>query len=176
MNLATVKHRRPAVSVLVSLVLLSTQGYSRANEPREGLLQQRNPTINYVQDVDFKIPVNPVPAGHALARVTPVDLGSSGAGWDNDSGCEAEDFAGFPPGDIALISRSPCQFRIKVLNAQDAGASGVLIANYEEGLVTPHLLDADVKVPVLLITKEVGDRFATLAATGLRVHMLVRRS
>jgi Zn-dependent M28 family amino/carboxypeptidase len=45
------------------------------------------------------------------------------------SGCSASDFSGFVPGRIALIQRGSCFFGVKVLNAQAAGASGVVIFN-----------------------------------------------
>src|SRR5262249_12571732 len=45
------------------------------------------------------------------------------------SGCTAADFAGFVPGRIALIQRGTCNFGVKVLNAQAAGAAGVVIFN-----------------------------------------------
>src|SRR5215468_1038656 len=45
------------------------------------------------------------------------------------SGCSAADFNGFVPGRIALIQRGSCFFGVKVLNAQAAGASGVIIFN-----------------------------------------------
>jgi peptidase M28-like protein/PA domain-containing protein len=45
------------------------------------------------------------------------------------SGCTAADFAGFVAGRIALIQRGGCNFGVKVLNAQAAGASGVIIFN-----------------------------------------------
>jgi Zn-dependent M28 family amino/carboxypeptidase len=45
------------------------------------------------------------------------------------SGCTAADFNGFEPGRIALIQRGTCFFGVKVLNAQAAGATGVIIFN-----------------------------------------------
>jgi Zn-dependent M28 family amino/carboxypeptidase len=45
------------------------------------------------------------------------------------SGCSMSDFSGFVPGRIALIQRGTCFFGVKVLNAQAAGASGVVIFN-----------------------------------------------
>jgi hypothetical protein len=45
------------------------------------------------------------------------------------SGCTAGDFSGFVAGRVALIQRGTCNFGVKVLNAQDAGASGVVIFN-----------------------------------------------
>jgi hypothetical protein len=45
------------------------------------------------------------------------------------SGCSTADFNGFVPGHIALIQRGTCFFGVKVLNAQAAGATGVVIFN-----------------------------------------------
>ena len=45
------------------------------------------------------------------------------------SGCTAADFTGFVAGRIALIRRGGCNFGVKALNAQAAGASGVIIFN-----------------------------------------------
>jgi hypothetical protein len=44
------------------------------------------------------------------------------------SGCDPSDFTGFA-GRIALIQRGTCTFSQKIQNAQDAGASGVIIFN-----------------------------------------------
>jgi Zn-dependent M28 family amino/carboxypeptidase len=47
----------------------------------------------------------------------------------SSSGCTAGDFSGFVAGRIALIQRGACNFGVKVLNAQAAGATGVIIFN-----------------------------------------------
>lgn len=47
----------------------------------------------------------------------------------SSSGCTAADFTGFTPGRVALIQRGTCNFGVKVLNAEAAGASGVIIFN-----------------------------------------------
>ena len=46
----------------------------------------------------------------------------------NSQGCNASDFTGFTPGNIALIDRGTCLNIVKVKNAQDAGAGGVIVA------------------------------------------------
>lgn len=61
--------------------------------------------------------------GDVTAAATPVDTDATGVG----SGCEAEDFAGFPSGAIALIQRGGCFFSVKTDNAIAAGASAVVI-------------------------------------------------
>jgi PA domain/Peptidase family M28 len=45
------------------------------------------------------------------------------------SGCDPSDFTGFIAGRVALIQRGTCTFSQKIQNAQDAGASGVIIFN-----------------------------------------------
>ena len=47
----------------------------------------------------------------------------------SSSGCTAADFSGFTSGRIALVQRGACNFGVKVLNAQAAGATGVIIFN-----------------------------------------------
>lgn len=47
----------------------------------------------------------------------------------SSSGCTATDFSGFVAGRIALIQRGTCNFGVKVINAQAAGASGAIIFN-----------------------------------------------
>ena len=61
------------------------------------------------------------PAGGIVVPPTPTPSSASG--------CAANDFAGFVPGRVALVQRGTCSFGTKVLNAQAAGASGVVIFN-----------------------------------------------
>jgi Zn-dependent M28 family amino/carboxypeptidase len=61
------------------------------------------------------------PAGGIIIPPTPTS--------SSTSGCTAGDFTGFVSGRIALIQRGGCNFGVKVINAQAAGASGVIIFN-----------------------------------------------
>ena len=78
------------------------------------------------------------PAGGIVIPPTPTPSSSSG--------CTAADFAGFVPGRIALIQRGTCFFGEKALNAQAAGASGVIIFNEgnpgRTGVLSGNLVDA----------------------------------
>jgi Zn-dependent M28 family amino/carboxypeptidase len=73
-------------------------------------------------------------AGDVTAPLAAVDINLAGD-HASTSGCEADDFAGFTPGNIALLQRGTCTFRIKADNAAAAGASGVIIFN--QGNVDP---------------------------------------
>ena len=53
----------------------------------------------------------------------------------SSSGCTSADFAGFVPGNVALIQRGGCNFGVKIQNAEAAKASGVIIFN--EGNTNP---------------------------------------
>lgn len=61
------------------------------------------------------------PAGGIVVPATPTPSSASG--------CAASDFAGFVPGNIALIQRGTCSFAQKVANAEAAGASAAVIFN-----------------------------------------------
>ena len=78
------------------------------------------------------------PAGGIIIPPTPTPSSASG--------CTAADFAGFVPGRVALIQRGTCFFGEKVLNAQAAGASGVIIFNEgnpgRTGVLSGNLVDA----------------------------------
>ena len=83
------------------------------------------------------------------------------------SGCSASDFTGFVPGRIALIQRGTCFFGVKVLNAQAAGASGVVIFNEgntpeRSGVLSGSLIDANGNpiiptIPVAFTSFAIGD-------------------
>lgn len=67
-------------------------------------------------------------SGSANAPVQPVDLKLDDLPGST-SGCEDSDFAGFTAGNVALVRRGGCTFGIKVVNAQEAGASAVIVMN-----------------------------------------------
>lgn len=72
-----------------------------------------------------------------------------------------EDFAGFIAGNIALIDRGALTFVDKILNAEAAGASGVLIANTTPssagGLFQGGGDFSVTSVPALMVSLGVGD-------------------
>jgi Zn-dependent M28 family amino/carboxypeptidase len=109
----------------------------------------------------------------AVGDVFGVDLVLSQPGSGNTSGCEAEDFAGFPSGSIALLQRGTCAFTTKVLNAQAAGASGAIVMNEgtadRTGVFTMSGDGSGLTIPVVGVTYDVGVSLATAEAPRVRL-------
>jgi Zn-dependent M28 family amino/carboxypeptidase len=96
-------------------------------------------TLQQLTPVNATYPTGPFTGtgyGEVTGTVTPVDLNLANPAATT-SGCEPGDFTGFPVGNIALIQRGFCNFSVKALNAEAAGASAVIIFN--QG--TPDRLD-----------------------------------
>jgi Zn-dependent M28 family amino/carboxypeptidase len=105
--------------------------------------------------------------GTVSAAVVPIDINLVPP-RANTSGCETTDFASFSAGNIALIQRGTCPFAAKVLNAQAAGASAIIIFNQGDA-PTPDRMDlflvnlgvADViNIPVLSTSYADGESLA----------------
>ncbi|WP_141323140.1 myxosortase-dependent M36 family metallopeptidase [Myxococcus sp. AB025B] len=75
-------------------------------------------------------------------------------------------------GKIALIERGSCGFAYKTLNAQRAGAVGVIITNSATGVMTTMgasgvaAVDNAITIPALLVTKPDGDGWRGALATA----------
>ena len=82
-------------------------------------------------------------------------------------GCNAADFAGFPAGHVALISRGTCTFAVKSLNAMAAGASAVILYNNAAGALNPTVEGFGVTIPVVAITQAAGLAIAATPAATL---------
>jgi aminopeptidase Y len=135
-----------------------------------------NPTT-YVPDTDFAT-MTYSGAGDVTAPVQAVDLQLPPTG-SSTSGCEATDFAGFTAGNIALIQRGTCYYSVKALNAQDAGAVGVVIFNEgnvpeREPLMYGTLGGPGVTIPVQSASFALGVELYNLTLSGeVVVHMVV---
>ena len=119
--------------------------------------------------------------GEVTGNVIPVDIVLDPPRDPVTSGCEAADFAGIDwsgTNDIALIQRGTCEFGVKAINAQTAGAEAVIIFNQgntelRSGLVTGTLFGINqtpLSIPV------VGASFAdgaALAQAGSTAHIVV---
>ncbi len=143
--------------------------------PHDASLEQTAPTDTvYERNTDF-VMLSQTDPGEVEAAVTPVDL-DLGRGNSSTSGCETEDFADFPAGNIALIQRGACAFGQKAENAAAAGASGAIIFNQgntdeRTGLINATLGgDYSGGIPVLFATYGLGEGWA--ATEGLTLHMM----
>jgi len=113
---------------------------------------------------------NQAPEGEVEAPLYAVDLNIPSTGGST-SGCEDDDFDNFVAGSIALVQRGTCNFIVKVENAQEAGASAVIIMN-EGNLPERTELDfnpavAGATVPVGATSFPAGAELANGATDGL---------
>jgi Zn-dependent M28 family amino/carboxypeptidase len=95
-----------------------------------------------VQAVDVVIPIGSAPPNTST------------------SGCEDSDFANFTAGNIALIQRGTCPFGDKAVNAEQAGAVGVIIFNEgqpgRDTLLLGTLGGPVVDIPVIGVSYALG--------------------
>ena len=77
-------------------------------------------------------------------------------------------------GKIALVDRGTCAFTVKVVNAQTAGAVGVIIANNAgtTEIFTMGGTDSKIRIPSVMIGKTDGDALRALTGVTARVAKL----
>jgi aminopeptidase Y len=137
--------------------------FVRFTEVTPGILEQTAPlpggpianiVMTYSGSGDVTAPVTALPAPPA----------------DATPGCEDTDFATFPAGNIALISRGACTFAIKATNAANAGAIGVVIYNNIAGDLNGTLGSGfTLDIGVTGITQALGQQLAATAGLELRL-------
>lgn len=107
-------------------------------------------------------------AGYAYGNLVLVDDGSA----NPEEGCNALVNGGAVNGNIAVASRGTCNFSLKALNAQDAGATGLIIINNQgPGSAPPLLGDGgegpQINIPVIMVSQADGaDLLAHLQGGG----------
>ncbi len=107
-----------------------------------------------------------------IAAVTgDVELVNDGAGASNTDGCEA--LVGFTADNVALIDRGSCDFSQKVLNAQTAGASAVIVANNQPGILHmgAGVGAGSVTIGSLLVTQTDGDTIKGALGGGVNATL-----
>jgi hypothetical protein len=96
----------------------------------------------------------PIPGGGLTGNiVAAVD----GGGASTLDGCEAITNGGAVSGNIALVDRGNCNFTVKAVNAQNAGAIGVIVANNAAGLPPMGGDDPTVTIPAIGVTQAIGN-------------------
>ncbi|MEY9215442.1 M20/M25/M40 family metallo-hydrolase [Thermobifida halotolerans] len=108
-------------------------------------------------------------AGDVTAPAVPVDAAGT------DSGCEADDFADFPSGAIAVLKRGTCTFETKVANAAEAGAAGAVIFNHGDSPADTGPINGTLSnpaaIPAVGASVEVGE---VLLAAGEDLRLRLR--
>lgn len=144
--------------------------YDLVNIERAEFVKLTPDPAEYVLEEQFYPMTNSGEGAVEDDAVVPVDVNLDGD-RASTSGCEAEDFVDFPAGSIALIQRGSCDFGVKAANAQNAGASAVVIFNQGNdvpgddrfGVLFGTLGTVVATIPVLGTTFEIGEGFALAA-------------
>lgn len=132
--------------------------------------------VTYVEETDYNL-LSETDPGDVSGPVAAVDL-DLGPGNSSSSGCEADDFIGFPGTNdhIALIQRGVCTFQLKAENAANAGAIGAIIFNQGNTADRMGLINATLSagysggIPVFFATYDRGVEWS--GTTGLELHMI----
>ncbi|GAA1476926.1 aminopeptidase PaaP [Nocardioides aestuarii] len=138
--------------------------------------QQISPSaVTYAEGIDFA-DMAYSGSGNVTAAVQGVDLLLPPGPTANTStsGCEAGDFAGFIPGNIALMQRGSCAFGLKAANAEAAGAVGVIIFNEGQPGRTDTLfgtLGAPAGIPAIGTSFALGQELANTPGLTVRIEV-----
>jgi Zn-dependent M28 family amino/carboxypeptidase len=85
-------------------------------------------------------------------------------------GCHTSDYAGFPPGAVAIIARGDCTFTGKVDHAIAAGAAAVIIYNTPGGPIFSGSVEAN--IPVLSVSNDLGRTFTSATKLTYNIQTL----
>lgn len=118
--------------------------------------------------------VSPAPAGPVPTNIMSYsgsgDVTAAVSTLPVITGCDPGDFAGFPAGNIALISRGACTFAAKATNAYNVGAAGVVIYNNQPGTLNGTLSSTfSLDIGVTSVTQDIGQQLA--ATPGLTMRL-----
>ncbi len=118
-----------------------------------------------VRDATF----NPPPPWSLTTQVELVNDGVADGDNTLSDACDPP-LVGFTPGRIALIDRGGCSFRDKVVAAEDAGASGVIVANNQgDSLVTMGSEESGfLTIPALFIGQSDGEALKPVLDQGVQ--------
>jgi hypothetical protein len=110
----------------------------------------------------------PTTAGVTASIIQATDSG----GASTTDGCEAFTNASAIAGNIAIVDRGTCTAKTKTLNAQNAGAIGVIIVNNAPGSPAPGFADdasivTPITIPTVVLTQADGNLIKAQLSTGV---------
>ncbi|TYB66017.1 M20/M25/M40 family metallo-hydrolase [Nonomuraea sp. PA05] len=168
------KLRRAGYDVTIQPFAFTFDGYITPPVLKRTSGEQKTYTYGFFADY---VAMQDSPAGAVSSTLQAVDLvlPPGPAANSSSSGCEASDFAGFTPGNIALMQRGTCNFRIKVDNAIAAGASAAIVFNEgqpgrTEVDLNPTLGGPGVTIPSFFTSFAVGNELAATAGTTVQMN------
>ncbi len=120
---------------------------------------------------EFGFDITTVPI---TGEVVVIDDGS----FDPTKGCNPVAANQNLTGKIALIDRGVCDFSLKVYNAQEAGAIGAIICNFEDVVIPMGTGEngEDVTIPSVFISSVECNRIRLAAGTGLVISLVAPES
>ncbi|HSK51408.1 MAG TPA: M28 family metallopeptidase [Clostridia bacterium] len=163
-------------SVDYAAEVLTAAGYNVTVQPFEfQTFVVLSPTIlEVVSPTPMVVPNNILTYSGSGDVTAPVSIPAG-----DHRGCNASDFAGFPAGHIALVQRGApdgfpvaCTFALKVTNAYNAGAVGVIVYNNAAGVINGTLgATFTLDIGATSVTQAVGQQLAAQVPGGLVMRL-----
>jgi Iap family predicted aminopeptidase len=123
---------------------------------------QQVPMAAWRERSPASLSLNGAPVAHRQLRVPTYSSAGQADGSLRavDDGCEASDFDGLSPGDVAFTGFGTCFLWRKTVNARRAGASAVIVqtAGSRHGVASATLAVPRLGLPVVLMSREVAAR------------------
>ena len=126
----------------------------------------------YGFDSNFAPPLTGTPITSDLVLVEDDDSGQSNDPYD---GCDNVTNASAINGKIAILRRGECNFTVKILNAQNAGAIAVIVVN--DSPADPIIMGgngAQLTIPGVMIYQSDGEAIITALLNGDTVNATLR--
>jgi Zn-dependent M28 family amino/carboxypeptidase len=133
-----------------------------------------DPDTSFVEDKDFAV-FDYSGSGTASGAVQAVDVNYADPSVIT-SGCETSDFAGFTPGNVALLQRGGCSFGAKAMNAQNAGAAAAIVSNQgnapspsspppRSDIFPGATVGAPMRIPAIFVSAPIGRELSKAGTT-----------
>lgn len=105
--------------------------------------------------------------GYVYGELVLVDDGTAAG----DEGCDP--LINNVEGKIAVARRGSCNFTVKAMNAQNAGAIGIIIVNNAGNMIDMGGNDPDVEIPAIMITQGQGNDIISALEEDNIIHSII---